>query len=119
VQERYDVQPAGESALGGVFRGRDRRADLAVELTVVSKEVAAVQLQQLLQAARRLMEARHPGLVQVLDVAQYEEGWAIVREAPEGESLLHLLRQHGAPGLQRGLALLQELAVSFDAAEQL
>lgn len=119
LHDRYEAAPAGTSALGEVLRGRDRRSDANVELTVVSRELAAPQLQQLLQTARRLMEARHPGIVQVLDVAQYEEGWVIVREHPHGETLLNLLRQHGAPGLQRGLALLQELAVSMDAAEEL
>ncbi len=110
---RYsDPKQTSVSALGKIYRARDVRSEMEVEVALLPAQTPLTALP--LQAAKRLVEAKPPGVVMYIEVEQYAEGWVISREHPNGTSLLDLMRQHGATTFTKALPLFGELANAFD-----
>ena len=95
--ELYEV--VGEGAFGRVYRGHDRRLERDVAVKVIKpwwaedpKWVVSFQ-----QEAHLLARVSDPGIVQIFDVGQADEGLYYVAELVDGESLASRLRRGRLP----------------------
>src|SRR5947209_3182990 len=95
---RYELHAViGEGTFGRVYRGRDRRLQRAVAIKVIKPWWGEDPdwAGRFEREAQLLARVSHPGVVQIYDVGQSEEGLFYVAELVEGESLAARLR-HGA-----------------------
>jgi serine/threonine-protein kinase len=98
--DRYRIGGVlGTGAMGKVFRATDLRMERQVALKVLHPDKA--RKEQVLARFRReaeiMMEARHPGIVEVLDSGRTPEGIDyIVMEVLDGRTLREHLRERGA-----------------------
>ncbi|HUZ27999.1 MAG TPA: protein kinase [Solirubrobacteraceae bacterium] len=87
---RYELLDlVGDGAFGRVYRGRDQRLDRIVAVKVIKPWWAEdpVWSQTFEHEARLLARLSDPGIVQIFDVGQAEEGLYYVTEFVDGESL--------------------------------
>lgn len=103
---RYELHAVvGEGAFGRVYRGRDRRLDRVVAVKVIKPWWAqdSAWVERFEREARLLARISDPGIVQVFDIGESEQGPYYVAELVDGESL--------AERIARG-AISEALAVS-------
>ncbi len=113
--ERFILQPSGRSYLGEVFRGTDRERDLPVRITKVYCEHDATLVAQAAEKARKLAGLRPPGLMPVLEMTEFPEGWVVVEEDHSGTALAEVLRREGTVSLTKIAAILWDAATGIDA----
>jgi serine/threonine-protein kinase len=100
LDDRYELHALiGEGAFGRVYRGHDRRLERTVAVKLIKPwwsddpEWAA----SFAREARLLARVSHPGIVQIFDVGQAEEGLYYVSELIDGESLASRLARGPMP----------------------
>lgn len=115
VDGRYRiVGPLGEGGMGVVYRARDERLGRQVALkTLPAARVGDEHARaRLVREARAAAALEHPGIAQVYDVGETEDGGAyLVMELVRGTSLR---RAMGALSRERILELLDEIAQALD-----
>jgi hypothetical protein len=95
---RYELRELiGEGTFGRVYRGYDRRLEREVAVKVIKPWWAEDPewVESFGREAQLLARVSDPGIVQIYDVGQAEEGLYYVTELVEGESLSALLRRGG------------------------
>lgn len=96
---RYQLgEVLGQGGMGVVHRGVDLRLERPVAVKLVRPDVAegGTQKERFLREAKRTAQLRHPGIVEVYDFGQTEEGEAFfVMELLDGESLSSRVRREG------------------------
>ena len=95
---RYELHELiGEGTFGRVYRGYDRRLARAVAIKVIKPWWAEDPdgAESFEREAQLLARVSHPGIVQIFDVGQAEEGLYFVTELVEGESLAARLKRAG------------------------
>jgi serine/threonine-protein kinase len=93
---RYELQEAiGEGAFGRVYRGHDRRLQRTVAIKLIKPWWAEdpAWARSFEREARLLARVSHPGIVQIFDVGQADEGLYYVSELVDGESLAERLER--------------------------
>jgi len=93
---RYELHEViGEGTFGRVYRGFDRRLarPVAVKLIKPWWTEDPEWAERFEREAQLMARLAHPGIVQIHDVGQAEEGAYYVAELVEGESLAHRLRR--------------------------
>src|SRR5438445_12327578 len=93
---RYELHAVvGEGAFGRVYCGRDRRLDRIVAVKVIKPCWAEDPpwADTFEREARLLARVSDPGIVQIFDVGQAQEGLYYVAEFVEGESLASLVER--------------------------
>ena len=96
---RYELHELiGEGTFGRVYRGYDRRLARPVAIKVIKPWWAADPegAESFEREAQLLARVSDPGIVQIFDVGQAEEGLYFVTELVEGESLAMRLKRGGA-----------------------
>lgn len=116
LAERFTLQPAARAYLGEVFRGRDRQRQVAVRITLIYAEHTATVIEQVAQRVRTLAAAQPPGLVTLLEMTKFAEGWAVVEEDVSGLTVAEVLRREGAVSLAKVAGVLWDAATGLDAA---
>ncbi len=119
IADRYRVEAElGAGGMGVVYRARDEKLGREVAL----KTVSAGQLGDERARARLIREARvlaglsHPGIVQVFDVGETDDGGAfLVMELVDGRTLRALMRDGPLP-MPRVLAIARAVAEALAAA---
>ena len=95
---RYELHELiGEGTFGRVYRGYDRRLARAVAIKVIKPWWAEDPdgAESFEREAQLLARVSDPGIVQIFDVGQAEEGLYFVTELVEGESLAARLKRDG------------------------
>ena len=116
LKEHFRLEPSGRNFTGEVFRGREIRSGTPVRVTVVHPGHGAAQVQRLREHGERLASARPPGLVPLLEVAEFAEGWAVVEQEIAGVPLLSILRREGAVAFKSAAGLMRDAAAAIDTA---
>ncbi len=95
---RYELRELiGEGTFGRVYRGYDRRLARGVAIKVIKPWWAEDPdwAESFEREAQLLARVSDPGIVQIYDVGQAEQGFYYVTELVEGESLAARLRRSG------------------------
>jgi eukaryotic-like serine/threonine-protein kinase len=99
LQGRYQLgELLGEGGMGVVHRGVDLRLERPVAIKLVHPDVEAggARTERFLKEAKRTAQLRHPGIVEVYDYGQTDDGEAFfVMELLEGESLARRIARQG------------------------
>ncbi len=96
LQGRYELHSLiGEGAFGRVYRGRDRRLARGVAIKVIKPWWAEdpVWRRRFARETQLLARVNDPGIVQIYDVGEADEGPYCVAELVDGESLAARLRR--------------------------
>ncbi|MBV9416255.1 MAG: protein kinase [Solirubrobacterales bacterium] len=100
---RYEIHELiGEGTFGRVYRGYDRRLERVVAVKVIKPWWAEDPewVESFGREAQLLARVSDPGIVQIYDVGQADEGLYYVTELVEGESLAGRLRRGGRQPLE-------------------
>lgn len=116
LTERFTLHQAGRSYLGEVFRGFDRGRQTPVLVTVVYKEHDQETLEEAKQRVNALAADQPPGVMPLLEMSEFKEGWAVVEEECTGVPLSDVLRREGAIPLSKMAGVLWDTATGIDAA---
>ncbi len=117
LSDRFTLEPAGRVYLGEVFRGFDRMLQTKVRLTLVYKEHEPSVITETAGRVQTLASAPPPGLMPVLEMTEFQEGWAVVEEEPQGPAMAEALRRQGTVDFQKIAPLLWDAASGLDAAQ--
>ena len=96
LEDRYELHAViGEGAFGRVYRATDRRLERAVAVKLIKPWWAEDPewARSFEREARILARLSDPGIVQIFDVGQGDEGLYYVSELIDGESLAERLRR--------------------------
>ena len=126
LSNRYLLEKRlGRGAMGQVYLARDqnlvtrRVAVKTVRPDILSDEdlQEGEAIARFEREARAAASIRHPNVVDVTDFGQSRDGVLfLVMEYVEGETLYQLLRREGTLGLQRTIAIMQQVVAGVDAA---
>jgi serine/threonine-protein kinase len=111
ILAHYELGPVlGRGHCGVVFRARDRKAGHFVALKVLPPEFpkGAEEMQQFVQAMKRVLGLRHPHLVALYNAGRTAPYCWLALEYVEGDSLAQVLARGGSgskPNWRHGLRL--------------
>jgi serine/threonine-protein kinase len=97
---RYELhETLGEGSFGRVYRGLDRRLGRVVAVKVIKPWWAedSAWVERFEREAQLLARVHDPGVVQIFDIGNAEEGPYYVAELVEGDSLAERLRSGALP----------------------
>jgi hypothetical protein len=114
---RYELRELiGEGTFGRVYRGYDRRLDREVAIKVIKPwwSEDPEWAESFGREAQLLARVSAPGIVQIYDVGEAEEGRYYVTELVDGESLAALLRRGGALAPWRACEIGEEICRALE-----
>jgi eukaryotic-like serine/threonine-protein kinase len=117
---RYELHALiGEGAFGRVYRGFDRRLARAVAVKVIKPWWAEESrwVERFRYEARLLASVNDPGIIQIYDFGDAEEGPYYVTELIEGESLAEHLRGGPLPPAE-ALSVAEQLCSALGSAHE-
>jgi hypothetical protein len=118
LDDRYELHAViGEGAFGRVYRGRDRRLERTVAIKLIKPwwSEDPEWARSFEREARLLARVSDPGIVQIFDVGQAEEGLYYVSELVEGESLASRLTRGPMP-VSEAAAVAEQLCHALERA---
>jgi serine/threonine-protein kinase len=117
---RYELHVViGDGAFGRVYRGIDRRLERTVAVKVIKPWWAEDRawVERFQREARMLARVSDPGIVQIFDIGDADEGPYYVAELVEGESLAARLRR-GPLAVGDALAVAEQLCRALGSAHR-
>lgn len=122
VQDRYQlVRLLGQGGMGQVFLARDERLqrDVAIKVLLGDAPLDAGARAQLAHEARAVARIGHPGVVDVFDLGELDDGSAfIVMEYLTGRALSEELARHGRGSPAQVAELLRQVGAALAAAHR-
>lgn len=108
----------GRGGMGVVYRARDIHLDRAVALKILPPELAQDDgfRKRFIRESRLASSIDHPNIVPIYRAGEHEGLLFIVMRYVEGSDLKTVLRREGALGLERSVAVVDQLARALDAA---
>jgi eukaryotic-like serine/threonine-protein kinase len=114
---RYELHELiGEGTFGRVYRGHDRRLARPIAIKVIKPWWAEDPdgAESFEREAQLLARVSDPGIVQIFDVGQAEEGLYFVTELVEGESLAARLKRGGPLAPWEACGIAEQLCRALD-----
>jgi predicted Ser/Thr protein kinase len=122
VQDRYQlVRLLGQGGMGQVFLARDDRLqrDVAIKVLLGDSPLDANARAQLAHEARAVARIGHPGVVDVFDLGELDDGSAfIVMEYLTGRALSEEIARHGRGSPRQVAELLRQVGAALSAAHR-
>jgi hypothetical protein len=122
VQDRYQlVRLLGQGGMGQVFLARDDRLqrDVAIKVLLGESPLDANARAQLAHEARAVARIGHPGVVDVFDLGELDDGSAfIVMEYLTGRALSEEIVRHGRGAPRQVAELLRQVGAALSAAHR-
>ena len=122
VQDRYQlVRLLGQGGMGQVFLARDERLqrDVAIKVLLGESPLNADARAQLEHEARAVARIGHPGVVDVFDLGELDDGSAfIVMEYLIGRALSEEIARHGRGSPRQVADLLRQVGAALTAAHR-
>ena len=108
----------GQGGMGVVHRAYDLRLKRRVALKLMAPELALDERfrERFARESELAMSLEHPNVVPVYDTGEHEGCLYIAMRYVEGTDLRELLREEGALGEERALAICRQVAGALDAA---
>lgn len=107
---RYEIKGVlGQGAFGRVYLGRDSQLDRDVAIKLPRGSMKKQEFVSFLQEARRVAQLRHPGIVAVFDVGEFEDRIFIVSDFISGTTLTKWIQQTNYTW-QRAAAIVADIA---------
>jgi serine/threonine protein kinase len=124
VAERYRLEAlVGSGGMGSVWRAQDLKLPRVVALKVLRADLTAdpTLAERFKREAELLARIEHPAIVRILDVLEVEDAEGrrrpgIVMSFVKGQALGDVIRQSGAFGLERSLAVMHALLGALEVA---
>ena len=116
LADRFILEKGTPSRMGMVHPALDKESRQRVKVTMLRRGTPPPVILQYQKAAEALRDSEGNGLVRVLEVREFNEGWAVVEEASSGVSLTEILRREGALPLGRYAPLVWQLGHAMDTA---
>jgi len=122
VQDRYQLQRLlGQGGMGQVFLARDERLqrDVAIKVLLGESPLDATTRAQLAHEARAVARIGHPGVVEVYDLGELDDGSSfIVMEYLTGRALSEEIGRHGRGSPRQVAELLRQVGAALEAAHR-
>ena len=122
VQDRYQlVRLLGQGGMGQVFLARDDRLqrDVAIKVLLGESPLDADARAQLAHEARAVARIGHPGVVDVFDLGELDDGSSfIVMEYLTGRALSEEIARHGRGSPRQVAELLRQVGAALQAAHR-
>ena len=121
-RSRYQIKNTlGQGGMGIVYLAKDLRLERLVAVKCLKQEALnndnKNKHKHLQKEANTLAQLNHPHIVQIYDIIDDEQGFALVMEYIKGNTLNVQLREHITPFKQR-LIWLQQIAAGLAAAHE-
>ncbi len=116
LADHFILEKGTASRMGMVHPALARASRQRVKVTLLRRGTPPPVILQYQKAAEALRDSEGSGLVRVLEVREFTEGWAVVEEAASGASLTEILRREGALPLGRYAPLVWQLGHAMDTA---
>ena len=122
VQDRYQLlRLLGQGGMGQVFLARDDRLqrDVAIKVLLGESPLDADARAQLAHEARAVARIGHPGVVDVFDLGELDDGSSfIVMEYLTGRALSEEIARHGRGSPRQVADLLRQVGAALQAAHK-
>jgi hypothetical protein len=122
VQDRYQLlRLLGQGGMGQVFLARDERLqrDVAIKVLLGESPLDPDARAQLAHEARAVARIGHPGVVDVFDLGELEDGASfIVMEYLTGRALSEEIARHGRGSPRQVADLLRQVGAALQAAHR-
>ena len=122
VQDRYQLlRLLGQGGMGQVFLARDERLqrDVAIKVLLGESPLDADARAQLAHEARAVARIGHPGVVDVFDLGELDDGSSfIVMEYLTGRALSEEIARHGRGSPRQVADLLRQVGAALQAAHR-
>jgi len=121
VGNRYEItQILGEGGMGAVYKAVDRELDRTIALKVIRPELAhsAEILQRFKQELILARQITDRNIIRIFDLGEAGGIKFITMEYVEGESLHHMLRQHGKLPVEEVVDLMEQVFSGLRAAHR-
>jgi serine/threonine protein kinase len=122
VQDRYQLlRLLGQGGMGQVFLARDERLqrDVAIKVLLGDSPLDAAARAQLAHEARAVARIGHPGVVDVFDLGELDDGSSfIVMEYLTGRALSEEIARHGRGSPRQVAELLRQVGAALYAAHR-
>ncbi len=115
---QFTLGPGQKVFAGEVFHGTDLRREVPVRVTLWHSRHPAALVEQTREKVRRLAATQPPGLVPILEMSRFTEGWAVMEQEISGVTVAAALRREGAVPLRAVAGLLWDAATGLDAAAE-
>jgi hypothetical protein len=116
LADRFMLEKGVQSRLGTIHQGIDRANRQRVKVTLLRSSNQSQSIAQYRKVAEAMRDLESSGLLKVLEVSEFSEGWAVVEESSTGTSLVEILRSEGAKPLGRYAPLVWQIGSAMDTA---
>lgn len=121
IESRYDIQHRlGRGGMGDVHFATDRRLKRSVAIKRLRDDVEHSRKagQRFLIEAQAIAQLNHFNIVQIYDFGRSPDGFFLVMEYVEGDSLAGLLQENGAMGVAETVELISQICDALSLAHE-